>query len=132
MDHKLKSSNMEETDNFCCGAVVASTVNEKVIKSPNNLVIYLERVLEEDGYKKVLNKHVSFEMENYVMNGEKFNLTGVTAIVGGSKNIQYKTYIMNSSAEWVEYDGEIAKVVKKSVVQKVCAITLYYSKNSAS
>lgn len=69
-------------------------------------------------------------MENYTMNGEKFNLVGVTAIVGGNKNIQYKTYISNVDSEWIEYDGELAKVVKKNVVQKACAIALYYRKAS--
>ncbi len=45
MDNKLNNVNIEETDNFCCSTMVQSEVKEKVIKNPNNLVIYLERIV---------------------------------------------------------------------------------------
>lgn len=35
---------------------------------------------------------------------------------------------MVSSDEWLEYDGNLVKTIKKGYIEKLCALNLYYKK----
>jgi hypothetical protein len=54
----------------------------------------------------------------------------VTSIEGNNRNIKYKTYTIKEGEEqeWIEYDGKHTKVVKEAVVEKLCALVLYYKR----
>lgn len=56
-------------------------------------------------------------------------MVGLTSIEGGSnKSTKYKAYVMLSSDEWLEYDGNLVKTIKKGYIEKLCALNLYYKK----
>jgi ubiquitin C-terminal hydrolase len=62
------------------------------------------------------------------VNGQKYNLIGLTSIEGEHHNIRYKTYTSKSRDEWYEYDGRLVRVVDSKYIEKLCALVLYYQK----
>jgi hypothetical protein len=56
-------------------------------------------------------------------------LYGLISIEGGSNKInKYRKFIMISSEEWLEYDSNIVRCVKKNYLEKLCALNLFYKK----
>jgi hypothetical protein len=61
------------------------------------------------------------------LNGGLYQLVAATSIEGSQMDAHYLTYIRNKS-QWLEYKGENVRIVKKALVQKICALTLHYRK----
>lgn len=46
-----------------------------------------------------------------------FSLVSVTSIEGGSnKSTKYRTFILMSGDEWLEYDGNVVRTIKKHYI----------------
>jgi ubiquitin C-terminal hydrolase len=84
---------------------------QKIIKAPEMLTIYLDRIAEEeDGFKKVIKKPIKFSTNELLIEGIRYKLTGVTSIEGEHLNIRHKSYILKEE-EWYEYDGKLVRLV---------------------
>ena len=59
--------------------------------------------------------------------GECYQLVAATSIEGSQVDAKFITYLRDKN-HWLEYNGEHVKMVKKSVVQKICALLLQYKR----
>lgn len=80
---------------------------------------------EEENYKRINRKYIHFEMEEMEFHGETYQLVAATSIEGSQVDARYLTYLRDKH-HWLEYNGEHVRVVKKNVVQKICALLLHY------
>jgi hypothetical protein len=56
---KLTTEYVESYEYLCCNKFSEKTVTEKILKTGNSLVIFVERIIEEsDGFKKVVNRRL--------------------------------------------------------------------------
>jgi hypothetical protein len=60
-------------------------------------------------------------------NGETYQLVAATSIEGSQVDAKFITYLREKSY-WLEYNGEHVKIVKKTVVQKICVLLLQYKR----
>ena len=66
------------------------------------MIIHLDRVVEENGFIKTLNKHVKFESE-MSFKGANYTLKGITTLEGGSYgSTKYRTLINFDEDEWID------------------------------
>lgn len=104
-------------------------IKQKIVKTGDNLVIFVERIVQESGgFKKVIKRPLKFSIEGLVLENKKYNLSGVTSIEGEHFNIRYKTYSKKGKGEWYEYDGQVVRLVDEKHLEKQCALVLYYQK----
>lgn len=97
---------------LCCNLLSEKKVKEKIVKTSDSLIIFVERIIQEtDGFKKVITRPLKFPFEGLVVEKLKYNLVGVTAIQGEHFNMRYKTYTLKAKGEWYEYDGQLVRSV---------------------
>ena len=73
--------------------------------------------MEENGFINILNKYIKFGEELTLPGGQKYKLTGLTSIDGGSnKSNKFRTFINISEGEWLEYDGNVVRSIRKNYV----------------
>lgn len=60
-----------------------------------------------------------------LFNGESYQLVAATSIEGSQVDSKFITYLRDKR-HWLEYNGEHVKLVKKTAVQKICALMLQY------
>ena len=67
--------------------------------------------------------------EELTIEGNQYKLVGLTSIDGGSnKSNKFRTFIKLPEDEWLEYDGNVVKTVKKHYVEKLIVLKLCYKR----
>lgn len=86
---------------MCCNVLSDKKVKEKMLKTSDHVVIFMERIIqEEDGFKKVISRPLKIVFEGLIIGAKKYNLVGLTSIKGENFNIRYKTYTLKAKNEW--------------------------------
>ena len=56
-------------------------ITDKLTHISDQLIIYLERIVEEeDGFKQVLKQNIKFPIRGLDVSGRRYNLVGLTSI----------------------------------------------------
>lgn len=78
----------------CCNFPYKTVLSEEMKSYPSQLVIQIERLVD-DGINKTINrKHINFPIDELKVSHKTYLLTGVISLEGTS-SIIYKNYVSN-------------------------------------
>jgi hypothetical protein len=65
---QMRSEYTEREEFLCCNLISDKKIKEKILRVSDNIVIFVERVIEEeDGFKKVINRPLKIVLEGLVI-----------------------------------------------------------------
>jgi hypothetical protein len=72
----------ETTSLLCCNNPVEAKVKRSIPKMPNTLIVSLERIVEENGFKRKIKKPINLGEDRIMIEGELYKLMGLTVTKG--------------------------------------------------
>ena len=82
-------------------------------------------------FHKLNRKAVHFEVDEMVLNGDSYQLMGAIALEYTTLRYHYSVYLRDKG-RWLMYEGDTVKIVKKTTLQRICALTLVYHRTGVS